>query len=73
MLQGYNFIGQTASHNGDQTMKAFSPVKKSWLPQDFYLATHNEINAAVDKGIKAFEIYKGASSQEKVFFLKTID
>jgi 2,5-dioxopentanoate dehydrogenase len=72
MLQGYNLIGQTASRKGNQTIQAFSTVKKNWLPQQFYLATHDEINRAVDKSVSAFQIYKNASSKEKIFFLKTI-
>jgi 2,5-dioxopentanoate dehydrogenase len=72
MLRGYNLIGQTASNEGQQTMKAFSPLKKIWLSQQFYIATHDEINRAVDKAAKAFEKFKIASSQEKILFLNTI-
>jgi len=41
--------------------------------QQFYLATHDEINRAVDKSVSAFQIYKNASPKEKIFFLKTIE
>jgi len=72
MLQGYNLIGQTALRKGNQTIQAFSTVKKL-ASQQFYLATHDEINRAVDKSVSTFQIYKNASPKEKIFFLKTIE
>ena len=58
MFIGHNYIGFTESAKGSKTLKLFSTVKQDFLPEDFSVATDDEIDAATLKAAAAFDIYK---------------
>lgn len=72
MLKGYNLIGQTKSREGQEFLQAFNPVTQNHLPEQFTIATDNEVNAAVDKASTAFVAYKAKTAEERAVFLETI-
>lgn len=72
MFIGHNYIGFTESAKGSKTLKLFSTVKQDFLPEDFSVATDDEIDAATLKAAAAFDIYKKISAARKADFLDAI-
>lgn len=71
-LTGKNIIGFASSSEGNITLKAINPSTGENLNTDFFKATHNELNSAVEKADKAFQIYRKKSGLEKATFLEKI-
>src|SRR3954469_640137 len=72
MISGYNFIGFDKKASGEKKLAAFSTVLKNNLPGDFSVATEKEIQEAVAKATRAFEIYQRTSFAQRAEFLDTI-
>ena len=72
MLRGYNLTGFTETAQGDTFLQAFSPVKQTNLPENFTIATTEEIDTAVAKAAAAFNLYKMFPAETKAVFLETI-
>ena len=72
MLKGFNAIGFEESKEGNKYLHAFSPVKQKDLPENFTVATTDEVNKAVAKAVAAFGIYKSLPPETKAVFLETI-
>ena len=72
MLKGYNLIGFKESAEGDQQVKAYSPVQQDYLPETFFIATSKEVDDAVALAAGAFERYRNCTAEEKAVFLETI-
>lgn len=72
MFNGYNYIGFAASSKGDQKVKVFSTSRGEYLPEDFTVATVEEIEEAAAKAGAAFEIYKKTSFETRADFLESI-
>lgn len=72
MFNGHNYIGFTPGAQGSKKLKVFSTVNQDFLPEDFIVATGNEIEAATTKATEAFEVYKKIPSDQKADFLETI-
>src|SRR6056297_3654650 len=72
MIEGVNFIGQTASKKSTETFQAFNPSSSKPLPEGFHIANSDEINLAVEKAEKAFHEYSTLSGSIKADFLEAI-
>jgi NADP-dependent aldehyde dehydrogenase len=72
MIKGVNFIGQTASKKNKETFHAFDPSQNKPLPEAFYIATSDEVDQAIQKAEKAFQIYSQLSGSIKADFLDAI-
>ncbi|MFY0594121.1 aldehyde dehydrogenase (NADP(+)) [Roseivirga sp.] len=72
MITGKNYIGNDASSNGNEVLKAYNPADGSTFTEDFFAATPEEINAAVEKAQEAFGTYKAISYEKRAQFLETI-
>ncbi len=72
MIHGKNIIGYSLSSEGEQTIKSFAPATQSILDGEFYIATNNEVNKAVELSSKAFKAYRNVSGKQKALFLDTI-
>lgn len=72
MITGKNYIGHSNSSGGTTTFKTFNPVENQENPWDFYQATTDEINQAVQLAATAFEEYKDYSGSKKAEFLRAI-
>lgn len=72
MISGHNFVGFEKKSSGEKKLYAFSTVTKENLPGEFSVATEQEIQQAIAKAAKAFEIYQQTSSEERAEFLDTI-
>jgi 2,5-dioxopentanoate dehydrogenase len=72
MIHGKNIIGYQYSSKGNYTFKSFSAAENQELKEDFYSATDEELNSAVDKAANAFFAYKLQSGKEKGKFLRLI-
>ncbi|WP_189605635.1 aldehyde dehydrogenase (NADP(+)) [Salinimicrobium marinum] len=72
MITGKNYIGEELSALGETTYKTINPEKNSENEQEFIEATKDELNTAVEKGSKAFDVYKNKSAAEKARFLEAI-
>lgn len=72
MLSGHNLTGYTESARGNTFLQAFSPVKQANLPENFTVATGEEIDTAVAKAAAAFDLYKMFPAETKAVFLETI-
>src|SRR5690606_10763340 len=71
-LTGQQFIGNRQSNEGTVTFQAVNPDTGETLPTIFYEATTEEIDEAVQKAEKAFQIYRKKSGVEKAGFLERI-
>lgn len=72
MISGNNLIGFSESKEGQIHLKAFSPVTKEDLPDEFAVATLEEIKAVTQKAAQAFSGYSKKTAEEKAVFLGTI-
>jgi 2,5-dioxopentanoate dehydrogenase len=72
MFSGLNYIGYTASADNQKKIKVFSTRLQNHLPEEFSIATTEEIEQAVDKAKSAFEICKKISFEQRSAFLETI-
>ena len=72
MLKGHNIIGFENKSSGDKVFQSFSTIKGSCLPESFHIATEDEINLAITKAQKAFEVYRNTSFVQRAVFLETI-
>jgi 2,5-dioxopentanoate dehydrogenase len=71
-LTGKNFSGFELLASGTQTFKAINPATSAALPQIFYNATSQEVDATATKAGRAFVSYNKKSPQEKAAFLDAI-
>ncbi len=72
MFNGHNNIGFETSAKGDKKVKVYSTAQQEYLPEDFTLATDEEIEQATSKAKAAFEVYKKTSPHNRALFLETI-
>jgi NADP-dependent aldehyde dehydrogenase len=72
MFSGHNHIGFSTSATNHKKTKVFSTLQKDYLPEDFILATDDEIEAALAKAKTAFEVYKKTAPEARAFFLESI-
>lgn len=72
MITGKNFIGENVSAKGAKTYKTFDPKKNKETEWNFYEATREEIDMAVEKATRAFKVYKGMAGTGKAKFLRAI-
>jgi NADP-dependent aldehyde dehydrogenase len=72
MLAGHNYIGFTPKGSGKKSLRVFSTLKGSYLPEAFTIATNEEIEAAAVKAASAFAIYKKTTFEQRAVFLETI-
>jgi 2,5-dioxopentanoate dehydrogenase len=72
MISGYNFVGFEKKASGEKKLHAFSTVLKNDLPEEFSVATEQEIHEAVTKATAAFDIYRQTSVAERAAFLDAI-
>lgn len=72
MIQGQQIIGFDYSAKGDETFYSYNPAEQRKTSYQFYKATTEEINLAVDKAAAAFQVYRKMSGAEKAVFLTVI-
>ncbi|MEJ2005833.1 MAG: aldehyde dehydrogenase family protein, partial [Cyclobacteriaceae bacterium] len=71
-ITGKNFIGFERSSNGKNSFNAVNPDTLKPLETDFYEATSDEINKAVEKAERAFQQYKSMTNSDRAGFLEMI-
>ena len=71
-LTGQQFIGNRQSNQGTATFQAVNPNTGETLPTIFYETTAEEVDEAVQKAEKAFQVYRKKSGTEKAGFLERI-
>lgn len=72
MLSGHNFVGFEKKSAGEKKLSAFSTVLRNNLPEEFSIATEDQIQEAIEKATKAFETYRQTTFAERAEFLDTI-
>ncbi len=72
MIHGKNRIGFSLSSEGSKTFNAFNPSTLHELKEDFYCATDNEIEQAMQRAMQAYFVYKQFSGKQKALFLDNI-
>jgi len=72
MIDGVNIIGFSTSQKGSKTFQALNPEENKKLPEQFHIATTEEIDEAVYKAQSAFEEYKLIPGKNKADFLEKI-
>ncbi|QLG46766.1 aldehyde dehydrogenase (NADP(+)) [Costertonia aggregata] len=72
MITGKNYIGNNLSAVGSEIFKTFDPQQNQPNAWEFYEATHDEIDQAVQLAHEAFQQYCFFSGIEKAQFLRTI-
>lgn len=72
MFNGHNILGFTTSNNSDKKVQVFSTLRQEYLPEEFSLATEEEIEVAAAKAKEAFNTYKKTSPEVRAAFLETI-
>ncbi len=71
-ITGENFTGFERSSDGRHTFQAVNPKTAKPLETEFYEATHQEIDRAVQKAEIAFSVYRSVSRENKALFLEAI-
>lgn len=72
MIEGTNFIGFSTTKNGSGTIKAYDPQNNKDLPEEFSIATEEDVNQALEKAQSAFLEYRNISGERKADFLEKI-
>ena len=72
MITGKNYIGKTLSNKNSDTFKAYDALNFKMLEKEFYSATEEEVNSAVELSSLAFNEYKNISGSQKAEFLDLI-
>src|SRR5688500_5660207 len=72
MFNGHSYIGSALGTQGSKKLKVFSTINQDYLPEDFVVATEEEVEAAASKAADAFEVYKKIPGRERAFFLEAI-
>ncbi len=72
MLKGTNILGAQESKKGTATMQAVNAATTEKLPEQFSIATTEEVNTAVEKAIAAFVQYRQITPEKRAQFLETI-
>jgi NADP-dependent aldehyde dehydrogenase len=67
-----NIIGYETSGIGEEKIRTVNPATGGKLEGDFVVATHEELENAVEKAWNAWKIYKLTSGKKKAAFLRTI-
>ena len=69
---GHNYIGGQRSANGSVTLKSVDASTGEALPQDFYQATPQEVDAAAKAAAQAYPAYRALSAARRAQFLDAI-
>ncbi|MFT6810177.1 MAG: alpha-ketoglutaric semialdehyde dehydrogenase [Saprospiraceae bacterium] len=72
MLSGKNFIGNKRSQQSKTSFTAINPVDASEILPDFFEATIDEVDEAIQLAGAAFGVYKNSSGIDRANFLDTI-
>lgn len=72
MIEGINVIGYTTSKDGSEVLQAFKPRENELFPEQFHVATEEEVNLALEKAQEAFQEYRNFSGKKKAEFLEAI-
>jgi 2,5-dioxopentanoate dehydrogenase len=72
MIEGRQLIGFEVMAAGAEHFHSLNPATGTKLDYQFYKATSQEVNKAVEKAARAFQIYRKKSGKEKAAFLETI-
>lgn len=72
MIEGTNFIGFSTTKNGSDTLTGYDPKKNEDLPEEFSIATEDDVNQALQKAQSAFLEYRNFSGEKKADFLDSI-
>ncbi len=71
-ITGSNFTGYAQSAKGSASFQAFSTAANAYLEGDFYYATGEELDHALQLAQKAFTVYQKTSFKERALFLHAI-
>ena len=69
---GHNFIAGTRSAAGDKVLKSLNASTGEALTFDFFQATEQEVNQAVEAAYTAFKTYRHTSPEQRALFLESI-
>lgn len=69
---GHNFIAGTRSAAGDKVLKSLNASTGEALTFDFFQATEQEVNQAVEAADTAFKTYRHTSPEQRALFLESI-
>lgn len=72
MIDGTNVIGFSTTKNGSETLKAYNPQENTHLPEEFNIATKEDVDQALEKAQAAFLEYRNISGKKKADFLEGI-
>ncbi len=72
MIEGKHIIGFELVAAGVEKFEAFNPATGKKSDYYFRTATSAEVNTAVEKAAKAFQVYRKKPGVEKAIFLETI-
>lgn len=67
-----NIIGYELSAKGSETIQGFDPANLKPLPEEFSVATEDEVGLALQKARAAWKFYRNFSGQQKGAFLRAI-
>uniref|UniRef100_UPI0025C051E7 aldehyde dehydrogenase (NADP(+)) n=1 Tax=Acinetobacter sp. UBA5934 TaxID=1945946 RepID=UPI0025C051E7 len=68
----HNFIAGTRSAAGDKVLKSLNASTGEALTFDFFQATEQEVNQAVEAAHAAFKTYRHTSPEQRALFLESI-
>lgn len=69
---GHNYIGGQRSANGSVTLKSVDASTGEALPQDFFQATPQEVDAAAKAAAQAYPAYRALSASRRAQFLDAV-
>lgn len=72
MISGKNIIGYDLSAAGNKTFRTFDPKNNVENEPLFSEASEQEINLAVEKAERAFQVFRNTSGEQKAAFLSAI-
>nr|WP_295921327.1 aldehyde dehydrogenase (NADP(+)) [uncultured Dyadobacter sp.] len=71
-IQGKNYIGYSLSAEGNRKLKAYAPATDTFLAEDFYSATAEEVERTMQLAESAFDSYSSVPAARRADFLVAI-
>jgi NADP-dependent aldehyde dehydrogenase len=71
-LHGHSLIDGGRSRGSGETFQAVSPIGRQALPGDFFLATEEQVNTALDAARRDFAAFRNCPGETRALLLETI-
>jgi alpha-ketoglutaric semialdehyde dehydrogenase len=67
-----NIIGFSESTGTEKTLQGVNPIDNTMLEEEFFIASDEDVNNALNKADEAFKVFKKSTAADRALFLENI-